>query len=141
MHTRSALVATALLTAAIVAGNTAPAGADTTTCPSTYACVWKDASYRTSGNSLGYLKWARFISRFSAYRYNGTTDTVQDDASSAKNNGTSQDVYFFKDEYCRGAMFALSRGANDGDFNNGTPAGGFNDTLDSGAFSAFRSAC
>ena len=38
-------------------------------------------------------------------------------------------------------MFALSRGANDGDFNNGTPAGGFNDTLDSGAFGAFRSAC
>ena len=66
---------------------------------------------------------------------------MHDDASSAKNNGTSQSAYFFKDENCRGLGFYLSKGENDGDFSNGTPPGNFNDTLDSAAFATFVAAC
>ena len=136
------LLGAAMIAVALPAGALATAeAAVATTCSTGQSCVWEDPNYQTNGNTFGKLPFVQYIPHFNQWSYQGTSLSAHDNASSMHNHGTQQTVYYFKNDNCTGSSFSRGINQTDGDFTNGTPTGNFDNTLDSGAFSAFVGAC
>ena len=99
-----------------------------------WACIWRDAGYTTNGSGRALVGINDRIPRLSTWDYAGSGVNADNSASSAKNRGTWARVRFFKDANYYGPYFTLAAGQYDGDFNNGTPSGGFNDQVSSMKF-------
>lgn len=134
-------------TTALVVAVASPAVAadpSTTACPSTYACIWEDSNYKTNGDTQDDIRLKMYIPILAQYYYGGwrpnnagTTINGHDSASSVFNNGAVETAYFFKNENHGGVYFTKHTGGVDSDLGNGSPAGDFNDSLDSIYFDSF----
>ncbi len=131
------IAAGGLIAAAVVVGGAAvPANAAASNCAAAgfYACIWEDTSFKTNSLDGGLIGFKRYIPKFGTWVYKSTTISGHDTATSAKSTANFTNVRFFKNENYDGSPFILSPGGQDADFSNGSPAGNFNDTLDSGIF-------
>ncbi len=142
MRSRSARrLTTILLTSAtlVLAGATTAASAaedPTYRCKEAgkWACIWRDAGYMTNGSGRALVGINDRIPRLSTWDYAGSGVNANNSASSVKNRGERARVRLYKGEEYTGDYFTLPAGHYDGDFNNGTPAGGFNDQVSSMKF-------
>jgi hypothetical protein len=106
-------------------------------CPAYDVCVWRDSGYETSGNTAGVVVFGHYIPAYDTWDYYGTTLNAGDSISSTYNNGATHTAYYFKGNSAGGAVFTKGAGTGDSDFNNGTPAGSFNDAVNSAYFSDY----
>lgn len=115
-------------------------------CPSTYACIWRDANYVTGTSSTAGAAHVKFHSCHHDFRlstYAGTSINANDSASSASNRGTQSSATFYVDNLYTGTSFTLAKGTGDGNLSDssGNAPGGFNDKLSSGKFVTMGAAC
>lgn len=134
----------ALLFSGVGVATASTASAAPHTCPSTYACLWGDPSYKTgtgSGSTSRWIKFSRYIPNLASLKYEGTATSGANTASSVANNGTVGTAYFFVSPNKGGASFFLPKGQVNGDLRTGSAyvpsGGGFNDNIESAYFQAY----
>ncbi len=112
-------------------------------CPSTYACIWRDANYVTGTSGTAHVKFHSCHHDFRLSNYAGTTINANDSASSVSNRGTVSSASFYLDTLYAGPSFTLAKGTGDGNLSDssGNAPGGFNDKLSSAKFVSFGAAC
>lgn len=112
--------------------------ADWDDCPSGNYCLWKDAGYVTNGNDTGYFKFEYYYSNFtSAYYAVPQIISVNDSASSVRNNGNTYSAGIFQHKDAGGWVYILQKKTNQ---NNLTEVGK-NDAASSGYFCNWTTAC
>lgn len=138
-HNKSAIaVASAAAAAAIFLVTAAPAQAAQSNCPASTVCLWEDTTFETNGSGTSFIKFQRYIPQLGTWDYLSTTISGHDTVTSAYNNASWDPAFMWKTENYQGGMFTLSAGAADSNFANGTPAGSFNDSLDSAEYESER---
>lgn len=123
------VAATAALSVAGSFAVAAPASAALSDCPSSYTCMWKDASYVTGGYGNIYSRFANGMTNFSNFTFDWGYGPLNNNVTSVYNHGTQQSSYFYDGFTFQGAyLFGLSVGqssANVGSANDRASSAGF----------------
>lgn len=143
MSTMARVAAAALVALLASVGFAGTASAAAGDCPSTYACIWRDANYVTNGSGVKHVKFFACHHDFRVSSYAGTTINANDSASSVSNRGTQASATFYVDNLYKGTSFTLAKGTGDGNLSDssGHAPGGFNDKLSSGKFTTLGTGC
>lgn len=134
------LLSIAVAVALAATGTVAAAGAASAApanCPANAWCIYENNSY---GGGYYYLSSYNMNFQYATWYNKG--GVANDKVSSSYNNRATSDwAYFAKNANCGGDYFHHNPQSGDANYSNGSPAGGFNDTLSSGWFASKASYC
>jgi len=127
-----ALIATIAAGAGVVASG-APAIAATSNCPSKYLCIWKDTSYKTDGKDSALVKFQYYIPNYGQYKYEGTSLSAANSATSIYNHGATETAYMYANTNKGGFLFSIPKGNT-----NSWLVGGGGDNIESGYYASYN---
>ncbi|MBD3941761.1 peptidase inhibitor family I36 protein [Microbacterium sp. NEAU-LLC] len=128
-----AAIGAAALVSASVAGIAGPASAALSDCPSSYLCIWKDASFATAGSGTAYVKFQQYIPDYATWDYAGTSYDANNSATSIYNHGVTETAYMYAEDNKDTLLFDIPRGNS-----NWALGGNQGDNIESGYYHSFN---
>ena len=140
---RRLIVSVAALLLAISALMALAPAASAAPCAAGGSCIWRDEQFMTNGDTSKKVRFEARIPNFGNWTYAGTSLSAANSATSVTNEGIYERVYYYTNTSC--GTFAFSLAVNTGDQHlndsSGNVPGGYNNTVESGAFHSYVSGC